>query len=109
MQRDQLAERREQTGRRDDRGDAEQQRDAGRDERAERDQEDQQRPAHRDLLLLGLVLALLRSEGVALRRAAVLLDAQLGMGLLDGGDGRDGLLRELLARLLLLDGLDLAG
>ena len=48
-------------------GDAEQQRDAGGDGRAEREQQDEQRAAHRELLLLGLVRALRGAERLAAR------------------------------------------
>ena len=100
VQRAELADRAEQARGGDEGRDAEQQRDAGGDGRAEREQQDQQRAAHRELHGLRLVGALRGAERLLRRRVAVLLDAQLRMGVLDRGDGRErrfGRLLELLA------------
>jgi hypothetical protein len=89
VQRAELADRAEQARGGDEGRDAEEQRDARGDGRAEREQQDEQRAAHGELRRLGLVLALGGAEGLLLRRVAVLADVKLGMGALDGGDGRD--------------------
>ena len=99
MKTGELAERTEQADGGDDRGHAEQERDAGGDGRAEGEQQDEQRAAHRELHVARLVGGSLLVEGLALGRGAVLLDEQLGMGLLDGGDGGERGARGLLERL----------
>ena len=98
-----LADRPEQADGGADGGQAEEQRDAGGDDGAEGEQEDDQRAAEGELHGLRLVGRLLVGERVALGGAAVLLDAQLGMSLLDGGDGGErGLGRLDQLRLVLL-------
>ena len=87
VQRDELADRAEQAGGGHERGDAEQQRDAGGDGGAEREQQDQQRAAHREHAPPWPRPRAPAAERVLLGGVAVLLDAQLGMRLLDGGDG----------------------
>jgi hypothetical protein len=82
-----LADRPEQADGGANRGEAEQERHAGGDDRAEGEQQDDQRGTEGELHGLRLVGGLLLGEGVTLGGAAVLLDAQLGMRLLDGGDG----------------------
>ena len=87
----QLAERAEEADGGDDRGRAEQQRDAGGDEGAEGDQQDDQRGGIREGLGGLLVLRVLLVEDPGGRRAAELLDADAGVRLLRRGDGGEGL------------------
>ena len=85
--RDDLADRREQAERAHHGREAEQQRHAGGDQRAEGDDEDQQRDRQRERLGALEVLLELRVERLGGGGVAELLDAQLGMRLLGGGDG----------------------
>ena len=109
MQGSELADGTEQPGGGHEGRDAEQQRNAGGDGRTEHEQQDDQRADHRDLLRLRLVSALGGAERLALGRAAVLLDEDLRVRLLDGGDGREGGVGDGLERLLLLLRLVLPG
>ena len=72
----------------------------GGDERAERDQQDDQQQGVGDGLDLLAVLRVLRGDLLGRRGLAELLDAHVGMGVLDGGHGGERLLDELLGLLV---------
>ena len=69
---------------------------AGGDDRAERDEQDDQHQAVGDELRLLAVLGVLRGDLLGGRDVAELLDAHAGVGGLDGGDGGERLVDELL-------------
>jgi hypothetical protein len=99
-QRVELADRPEQSdgGRRG--AGAEHEREAGGHDGAERDQQDDQRQGAGDQLGLLAVLGVLRRDLLGGGGIAELLDPHLGIGLLDGGDGGERLLDELLGVLV---------
>ena len=80
----------------DDGGGAEHQRDAGGDERAEGDEQDDQHQAVGDEVRLLAVLGVLGGDLLGGRDLAELLDADAGVRLLNGGDGGERLVDELL-------------
>jgi hypothetical protein len=80
--RGELADAGDHAHRADDGGEAEQERQAGGDEGAEGEQQDDERDRERDRLGLVEVVGEHLVDGLAGARAAELLDAQLGMGLL---------------------------
>ena len=91
-----LAERAEQAHRARDGGGAEHQRHAGGDECAEGDEQDDQHQAVGDEVRLLAVLGVLGGDLLGRGDLAELLDANAGVRLLNGGDGRERLVDELL-------------
>ena len=90
------ADRPEQADRGRDGGGAEHERDTGGDDRAERDQQDDQQQGVGDALRLLAVLLVLGGDLLGGRRLAELLDAHAVVSGLDGGDGGERLVDELL-------------